>query len=50
MNHNFKANKAKAVKMMFQLIKLLRTHQRSKMDKTDLIQQIIVAESPLDAA
>lgn len=51
MNHNFEANKAKAAKMMFYLIKLVRTHKRSKrhfsMDKRDLLQQIIVADSPL---
>lgn len=39
MNHNFEANKAKAAKMMFYLIKLVRTHKRSKrhfsMDKID---------------
>lgn len=30
MYHNFKANKAKAAKMIFYLIKLVRTHKRSK--------------------
>lgn len=45
MNHNFEANKAKAAKIMFYLIKVVRTTKEAKdtsADKTDLPWQTVV--------